>query len=146
MISKTIGFRGLATIFRHTQMEKLVNPLMAKPSMSWYLTPLRRTESCRVATAEGRFFPRSSKTAPKHGQMDWFCWENLQETMVFTSKYRENLQETMVLAIKSVGLSGFNFPIIQFYDTEKCKCSRPYVHPKVTTQGFQHVEKLLNLP
>ena len=29
---------------------------------------------------------------------------------------RENLQETMVFTIKLIGLSGFNFPIIQFYD------------------------------
>jgi len=32
---------------------------------------------------------------------------------------RENLQETMVLTIKFDGLSGSNFPIIQFYEKWK---------------------------
>jgi len=34
---------------------------------------------------------------------------------------RENLQETMVFTIKKKGLSGSNFPIIQFYDNMAIK-------------------------
>ena len=36
--------------------------------------------------------------------MDWFCWENLH-------------RETMVFTMKLIGVSGSNFPIIQFHET-----------------------------
>ena len=44
--------------------------------------------------------------------MDWFSWENLQpETMVFTMKFDG--------VSNMIGLSGENFPIIQFYDIHR---------------------------
>jgi hypothetical protein len=57
-----------------------------------------------VALASGKTL-RISGVSGLGCSMDWFKGKSEPETMVFT--------------IKLVGLSGFNFPIIQFYEMSK---------------------------
>jgi hypothetical protein len=54
---------------------------------------------CHPSQLTNSYFSRCLKQS-----MDWFCWENLH-------------RETMVFTMKLIGVSGSNFPIIQFHET-----------------------------
>ena len=77
----------------HLQTEPFGCKVVPHSDVSWFINPMNTIDISAINHSYGSYKPTS---------LDWFCWENLQETHGFLPS--------------NIGLSGSNFPIIQFYD------------------------------